>query len=258
MNRWNQHTLFRLLIFYILGILLQLNLSQHITFHYGIIVILFVLLIILQYLTSKFKIYGLRWLPGIVLAFIMVSIGFEFSRMHDKRNHPLHLSNFYFGTEPLLVKIKWQPESRPNSYKVTAEILAVEADSVWIRTTGNALLYFPKDSVSARIAYGDKLLVYAALREPSPPGNPHEFDYRRFLHLKNIQYQGYIRASEWVTIENGTGNPLVKFAFRLREIFINVFENQGISGRDFAVAMALVLGMDDYLDNDTRLPNQGY
>ena len=42
------------------------------------------------------------------------------------------------------------------------------------------------------------------------------------------------------------------FALKLRKSFINIFENQGISGRNFAVVTALVLGMDDYLDNDTR------
>ncbi len=252
MNRWNQYTLFRLLVFYVLGILLQLNLNRQISIHYSIFPVLFFLILISQIFITRSKIYKLRWLPGILLAIIMIAIGFEYSRMYDKRINPLHLSHSYTGTEPLLVQIKWQPEIRANSYKALAEIIAIESDSSWVKATGNALLYFPKESNEERIAYGDKLIVYASLREPDPPANPHEFDYSRFLHLKNIQYQSFVKSNEWATLGNNYGNPVIMFALKLRKSFINIFENQGISGRNFAVVTALVLGMDDYLDNDTR------
>lgn len=252
MNRWNQYTLFRLLVAYIAGMLFEQNLPINLKVHPVVFLVLLVLLVSSQSLISRFKAYRFRWVPGLLLAFVMLFFGYEWSRLNDQRTHPKHISNLYSVGDPVIVRIKSAPEIRPNSYKAVAEIVAVEQDSIWIKSRGNILIYFPKDSISQDIRYNDKLLITARLIEIAPPQNPGEYDYRGFLANKNIYHQVYAKRDEWVKIGNVPGNVLVLSAFKLREIFISTFQKHGITGRDFAVANALILGLDDYLDNDTR------
>lgn len=252
MNRWNQYTLFRLLVAYMAGMLTEQNLPVNLKVHPVVFLVLIVLLVSSKFLISRFKAFRFRWVPGLLLAFVMLFFGYEWSRLNDERTHPQHISNLYSAGDPVMVRIKSAPEVRPNSYKALAEVVAVEQDSIWIKSRGNILIYFPKDSISQDIRYNDKLLITARLGEISPPHNPGEYDYRGFLANKNIYHQVYAKRNEWVKIGSVPGNALVLSAFKLREIFIRTFQQQGITGRDFAVANALILGLDDYLDNDTR------
>lgn len=252
MSRWNQHSLFRLFVFFALGILLETGSRVQIHIVYWILPALILMLVLLHIASLKYVAFRIRWLPGLLLGLIMFAFGIEWSRLNDQRSNPHHLSHQYTGAEPVLVRIKGALEARPNSYKALAEIIAIETDSTWLKVNGDVLLYFPLDSIAESIAYGDRLLVYAKLNTPSPPPNPGEFDYQRYLANKNIHFQAYVRPDQWVKTGSGFGNPLVEFALELRKTFIRVFNNHGIAGRDFSVATALILGMDDYLDNDTR------
>jgi competence protein ComEC len=252
MNIWNQYSLFRLLVFFALGITLQTGLTPKPVIPLWALAILILSLVLIRLLVPKKAVWRLRWLPGIMLALIMLVFGFEWSRVNDQRNHPQHLIHHYRGGEPVLAEIKGPVEIRPNSYKALADVIAMETDSMWVKTWARVLLYFPKDSIADKIEYGDRLLIYARFNQPSPPANPGEFDYRRFLENKNIHYQAFVRQDQWVKTGSGHGNPLLVWALELRSLFLKIFEEHGVAGRDFAVATALILGMDDYLDNDIR------
>jgi len=252
MNPWNQYTLFRLLIFYVAGILLNRSIPTGLHLPAWIWIFFLAVLVALHLLTRKKKAYKVRWIYGPVLGIIMIAFGVEWSRLHDHRSDPKHIIHHYNGKETLLVRLKGDVEHRPNSYKVLAEAIAMDNDSVWLSVKGNVLLYFQKDSLSENLSYGDRLLLYSRLNQPLPPSNPGEFDYRRFLANKNIYHQGFVKRGQWVKTGSGHGNPIVHFALKLRKSFIRIFENHGIGGRDFAVATALIIGMDEYLDNDTR------
>lgn len=252
MNIWNQYTLFRLLVFFAAGILLATSFENALKIPIWLFIVLGCFLIIFQLLSAKKHLYRWRWITGLVLGLIMFCFGIEWSRLHDHKNHPGHFMHHYSEKQPALIRIKSPVEARPNSFKALGEVLALESDSVWRKVKGNILLYFPKDSLSEKIAYGDMLLIFSKLNQPSPPKNPGEFDYKRFLANKNIYHQTFVRQDEWIRTGRDKINPVVNYALELRNTFMHVFENHGINDRDFAVATALILGMSDYLDNDTR------
>lgn len=252
MNRWNQYTLFRLLVFFIAGILLNRTLLADFRLPVWLFIAGSALLIALHFFTRKKEAYNIRWIYGPVLGIIVIAFGLEWSRLYDQRSHPQHLMHHYTGNETLMVRLEGDVESRPNSFKALATVLALEKDSTWLKVKGDILLYFTKDSLAQNLRYGDRLIIYSRLNEPLPPANPGEFNYKRFLANKNIYYQAFVRQDQWLKSGSGAVNPVVQFALNLRKSFIRVFENHGIAGRDFAVATALIVGMDEYLDNDTR------
>ena len=252
MNPWNKYTLFRLTVFFATGIIVSYNFDNKLHIPVWLILSLAASIFLFQVSASKNFAYRYRWVVGILLSALMVGMGAEWSRLHDQRNQQNHLSHLYHDKLPVIVRISGPVESRPNSFKALAQALAIENDSIWVKTSGKVLLYFAKDSLSEKISYGDRLVIYSGLNAPQPPANPSEFDYRQFLANKNIFYQSFVRQGDWATIGRGEGNPVVNVALQLRNTFIRVFDQHGIIGRDFAVATALVLGMSDYLDNDTR------
>jgi len=251
MNPWNQYTLLRLLVFFIAGIVLNRFFLVDFRPPTWVWIVFAALLVTLHFFNHRIEAYKFRWIYGGVLGILMITFGMEWSQLNDHRTHPLHIIHHYSGRETILVRLKGDVEHRPNSNKVLAEVVALEKDTAWLTTNGKILLYFQKDSLSDKLSYGDRLLLYSRLNQPLPPANPGEFNYKRFLANKNIYHQGFVKRDQWVKMGSGHKNPLVHFAFNLRKSFIRIFENHGLTGRDFAVAIALVIGMDEYIDNDT-------
>src|SRR3546814_14114682 len=56
---------------------------------------------------------------------------------------------------------------------------------LWVKTKGQLLVYLQPGTLH-RVVYGDRLLILPVFREVSPPQNPAEFDYRRYLAGKDI------------------------------------------------------------------------
>ncbi|MDZ4204747.1 MAG: ComEC/Rec2 family competence protein [Bacteroidales bacterium] len=252
MNQWNQYTLFRLLVGYTAGGLVYTSSLFTGSLPLWIYATLVLVLMAARFLIKKYALYKNRYLIGITIMLLMIALGYEWSRIHDKRNDPSSVGKIYEGSEPLIVQVTLPVETRSNSYKTVAKVVAVEKDSSWIETSGKIMLYFPKDSLSATIQYGDRLIVYSALVAPAQPANPGEFDYGRYLARKNIHFQSFVRTGEWVRIGSGYGMALMSYSIQLRNKFVRIFEKNNITDRNFAVVNALVLGYDDHLDNETR------
>ncbi|MEZ5196592.1 MAG: hypothetical protein R2764_09370 [Bacteroidales bacterium] len=57
---------------------------------------------------------------------------------------------------------------------------------------------------------------------------------------------------EWGRLREGAGNPIYALGYELREKFSGILDENGIKGKEFAVASAILLGYDEYLDSDHR------
>ncbi len=252
MNQWNQYTLLRLLMGYAIGVLLYSNRVFEGAIPLLLFVILFLLLVFVRYTVGRFTLYNLRFIAGIILWLMMIAFGYDWSRNHDLKNNASFAAKYYSGSEPVIVQVARPIEIKANSFKTVANIIAIETNNSWTTATGKVMLYFLKDSLAAKIQYGDRLIIYSTLASPLLPANPGEFDYSKYLARKNIHFQSFVRSDGWTKIGSGYGSALVEYSIRIRNHFLEIFERNNITGREFAVVNALVLGMDDYLDIETR------
>ncbi len=101
------------------------------------------------------------------------------------------------------------------------------------------LLYFHKDSLSARLMRGDELLVQTHLTQPRNWG---DFDYARFLRRKGVSGTGYVPAGRWRVLGNDSARTLRQIALDYREQVVGLYHRLGFQGDNLAVLAALTVG----------------
>ena len=112
------------------------------------------------------------------------------------------------------------------------------------------LLYFPKDSASARLRRGDELLLSARLSPPRNPGNPDEFDYERFLCRRGGSGTAYVPAGRWQVVGHDSTRTFRQAALDYRTKVIALYRRLGFRGDELSVLSALTVGEQDDLSED--------
>ncbi|HEU4718642.1 MAG TPA: ComEC/Rec2 family competence protein [Bacteroidia bacterium] len=158
----------------------------------------------------------------------------------DRKEHNLLAVVFRITEEPVV---------KERSVKVVAEIRYTKDSSGWKAASGKMLAYIRRDPEAEKLRYGDVLLVNASPQETEAPKNPGEFDYRSWLLRQGISEQLFAAQDHWKLLRND-GNWFRSAALTLRKYFMRRMQESGISGDEFSVASALLLGASDHLDPD--------
>ncbi|MBK9336440.1 MAG: ComEC family competence protein [Lewinellaceae bacterium] len=196
--------------------------------------------------------YRFRWVFGGLVFTLLFCAGYRHVIRYDERRQPDHFER----TCPEVVVftgIVYDTPSRGARTKVPLrlESAGLAADSLRA-CTGNVLLFLDPTPEAERLRYGDRLWVSAAIRPTEPPGNPHAFDYRRYLHFQNIHHQAFVREGAFGVVGAGYGHPLGRLASRWRIQLLGVL-HEHFPGRDeYAVASALLLGYKGDLSEELR------
>jgi len=251
MNYWNETPLFRFLLLFICGIVFAiyfpvLNLIATLLCCCSLILLLF-----LQFLfRKKFQWYRRRWLAGAMSYVASFLSGYVLTGLNTEKKYPEHFRNFQ--NVSCYIGYLDQPASeKAKSFKTVIRVLYVSDNNQWKCATGNCLAYLLKDSLSSILKYGDLILFTAKPVEVPLPANPSQFDYKRWLGFNKIFDQVYIDGKEWKLIERDCGNQLSAFSYRLRDQLLEIFGENFITGQDYAVLSALILGYEDDIDQET-------
>ncbi len=164
-------------------------------------------------------------------------------------NHPNHFSKVNNGSA-FIAYLSDSKQEKSKSYKTTVEVVAVKSGDKWFATEGKCLVYISKDSLSANLRYGDLILFSSQPAEVQPPGNPSQFNYRQWLSYNQVYHQLFLASSKWNGIGHHYGYSIVEMAINMREKLLKIFKDNNISGDDYAVVSALLLGDVDEIDQD--------
>jgi len=197
------------------------------------------------------KEFKYRWLGGVFLNISILSAGFFLVHNNDLVNNPRHFSTQDFYGKTVLMQVDESPSKRKNAIKATLSVIALKSENKWISVNGKVIQYFEKDSNALHLKYGDRLIQAANFTEVLPPQNPHEFNYKGYLANSNIYHQSFVKGNEWKKIDENCGNALMRSGFSARNYLLKKIESLGISGKEFGLVTALLLGISDYLDADT-------
>ena len=160
-----------------------------------------------------------------------------------------HLLN---SKEPILYYeaiIKSAPEAKANSWKIELELLSAKTDQ-WHPVKGKVLAYVSKKSEVLKWRYEDHLLIQGAPSELKPPANPGEFDFKRFLTFKNIYHQHYIPAENIKWIGPADLKSIIYYSHQARAWASDKIDTYIHGNQEQAIAMALILGVTDSIDNE--------
>jgi competence protein ComEC len=185
-----------------------------------------------------------------VIPVLFFGIGLASSYLYDQRNQTNHITKAG-DFDQYMAMIDSYTESKPKTYKVTAQIFAIKKANRWIKVKGQTLLYFNKETNTVP-KYGEIYILNNTLREIEPPKNPLEFDYKTYQARKNIFTHQFLREGDFVKAGESKDWSLLKFANSLNVYTHTVFKDLLDTPKQMGVAEAMIGGMKAELDFETK------
>jgi competence protein ComEC len=194
-----------------------------------------------------YRIYSLAYLYGLHYFMIFFFMGISLVQFHPlKTAIPLNGEHFY---ELLVIE---NPENNDNSSRIDVKIRAFSANGEdWKKCSERSIIYMAKDSMRT-FSPGDVLVCKTVFNEISPPQNPDEFDYREYLRRKKIFATSFVNAENAVRTDSGQINFYKKFIFNLQKYSLETLQNARLKSDELGVALALLTGNKQYLEDELR------
>ena len=247
---WSARPFVRILIFFMAGIIMSTYIPAiGDTNTIALLITAFTILILAILLAiSKLK-HKYLHITGLLFGILITITGILITSQNSPSKKELQESN---NTQTYLANIISNPTETEQSVKAILLASAVSSDSSHKNKELKILCYFLKDSLSSNLKYGDVISFRSRLSIPKGPSNPEEFDYAKYLKQSGIRYTSYINAKSWKLIDYNPKNPIIATAGKLRSKMLATLKQNGLSGNNYAVAAAVLLGYDDYMDNELK------
>jgi len=249
MQSFNHYPLVRLIFPLLIGIVIafQTNSSHHIPLYvFLFFLIAFIFFIFFQ---KKFS-YSFRWAGGVLINILFVLFGYEIALQKNVQNNPEFFGHYISNNQYAIANVISNCENKQNAYKFVVQIEKTN-NLKWLNTFGKALIYLKKEGCHDIPQVGDKIIIKTNFNEISPPQNPHEFDFKKYLALNNIYYQSFVKSSEYSILAHDQGNFLLTYSIRLQKKISGIFAQSKMSKEEYAITSALIIGDRDYLDRET-------
>ncbi len=206
-------------------------------------------ILINKYILAVFQ---LRFYYGINVMLFLAFAGYVLAQSRYALQKPAHFSQYQWEEAMLRIRLIEPVAEKTNSFQVIAKAMHVISDDSLKKVDGKIIVWLEKDEQAQNLKYGDIILLENYYQLVKEPQNPNAFNYKQFLSRQNIFHQTYRRKGEWHFTGESKGNMLVKTAHQMRQKALETLEANNITGKDFAVASALLLGYRDYLDEDLQ------
>ncbi len=251
MLKWLPYPMIRIAIFFMGGVLLGIYFPFVFSFELTTSLLIFCFV---GFFTLKLYSYENRF--PVALGLLGLSAIFLFGLVRvflfTDSNNESHLSKIKEEIEVYEATVKSVPEEKAKSWKIEIELTSVKTID-WQPATRKFLLYVSKENfVPDNFHYGDKILVKGAPQEVNRPANPGEFDFRKFLSFKNISHQQFVQSEDVKFIAPASWKGFIYYSHQARAWSMKKI-NEYVHGADErAIAIALVLGVTDGIDNDLQ------
>lgn len=195
---------------------------------------------------------------GVVGLVAMVVAGMIRVNQYNAARNPSHLLHYTPRYSHYIATVTAPAESRTNSWRTTAQL-----ECVFVRDSSNVLqesppllanilLYQPKADSLRLLRYGDRILVKGIPQVIDAPANPGAFDQHQYWATQQIFHQQYLRADQWELLGHHSAGGIARFTYHLRERSKELLTTAIKDGEARGIALALVLGVKDQLDERVR------
>ena len=196
--------------------------------------------------------YKTRWISGFFLSMLFLIlgiIGFWYSSPLNRQNHYTKFDS----NAAYLIEIESSFSETAKTFKSTGRLKAVftEKDSTWQVASGKILLYFQKQE-QFPLQFRDKIICTSQLSLVQGAQNPYAFDYGKYMQRKGIFHQAFIKENDWKRIDSTANFSLHFLAIQLRTKLLEILNSLEFDSDNRALAAALLIGYDEYLDDNLR------
>lgn len=202
--------------------------------------------------SKRIGFYKLRHVNGILFLLLFFLLGGELAhrQYHVKSND--HYSKISRRVRGFAGQVMSTANERTNHHRYDFSLHEVLFEDSIIPSEGVIHLYVRKDSTNKILSYGDFITAKGSFFQVSGPGNPSEFDYRKYLSRQNIFSHAFIRGSDLEIIYSKPSNPIFEYAYRFQFKALEIIDRNIPQSRENGIAKALLLGIKDHLDNDVK------
>lgn len=207
-------------------------------------------LLLFRYVNWFHRQHRLQWIPGCATNGAMFIAGYLLCANSTEINDTRHFSCCLKEESLVLVQVDEPLAESEKTYKTIGKIIAVRNGTENYHTIGKALLYIRKDSAAAGLKYGDRFWIknnFASLPEPK---NPREFNYKRFMSFRQINYQAFLDTDDWKLHSEKGGNLLIEKTLALRSLLLGILKKYIADDQAYAVSSSLILGLREKLDDE--------
>lgn len=245
MFAWIPYAFVRFVLFFAAGILTGIWFPDLLTLHQLIVITLSTTALFFVIVFTK------RFNPGYPALIALYAAGWLNVIIKTEALQQHHLKHIQSRITGYQAVITSSAEEKENTWKYTAEVKFINDSTGWKIISGKILLYLRKASFPTPFRYGDQLIIEGMPQELKPPMNPGEFNYKRFLGFRNIYHQQFVNDSASV-VRAGSQPPSLIYAAacRIREAAKEILNRHLPEVRQRAVACALLLGVNDALDEE--------
>jgi competence protein ComEC len=244
MEFFRRAPIIKLLLFFVIGIINYLVFPQ-IPIPILLLKALVILCIISLFFVLKITSYQHRWLFGNMVSMVFLIMGYIISYESVSINQPNHFHHRIDNQQKkVLVEVEDVADKSDKTFRVVANVLAINNETY----DGKILTYLKKDSISVKPSKGQFIKFSGYIQQIQDKKNPNEFEYGAYLKRKDIFHQVYTK--EWDVVANSMTFSVLKIAENLRNNLLQLFQDNGLEGKEFAIASALILGYKASLDSD--------
>ncbi|HNW91069.1 MAG TPA: ComEC/Rec2 family competence protein [Bacteroidales bacterium] len=254
---WNKYPFARILIPFLSGICFALYFDLGILIPIYVFVVLVLLISAIVFFFQKKLSYRMRWLAGSFIVIFYLLAGYQLTALKNSENNVSYFNKYLADENYALVQLTEPVQIREKVCKCVVDVKAVKDSVQMNQTSGKAIIYFEKDSLSEKLDYGDEVFLNSRFSKVSPPMNPQEYNYKNYLKYRSVEYSGYIKKNNWKLISTGKGNVIYSFAYKLRGKLLHILKNDELQGDELAVVSALLIGYTDNLDPELIRDYQG-
>jgi len=250
-----ENPILKLFIPLITGILLSIYFSR-IRFSpilCGIIFLIAAIYLLFFYIRLSYK---NQWIYGLMIHILMFLSGVSVVSLRELSFKHEHFSSDK-TSEYFQAIIEDYPQAKAKSYKVIVKIYGLYDSARWKPVSGKIMTYLEKTPEAGELKPGTRILFKGNYFEIANSGNPGAFYYKSYLARRGIYHQLYLSQNDWKVIGDAHAFSIKTLSAKARMQLLKMMKNSGVSGDEYSVAAAILLGNSDYLDQELRQKYSG-
>jgi competence protein ComEC len=241
---WNKAPVFRILFPFLLGIALgyltQLN-------FYSFYLAASALSLFVILLAFRFE-YWQRHFRTVFFSAMMLCLGMLAINIQKQTWLPYFFAHSLSAESKVKLRILEPLVAKTKSYKTTAEVLAIVHQNQEQKSNGKIVLYFDRSALNDSLTYGDIIYAKNKISELKDAPNPFEFSPKKHLANKSIYHSCFLKKTDYYVLDRNEQFDIVQLGYTVRDYCLEIFRKHHLTGDEFAVAAAMILGFEDELN----------
>ena len=236
-------TIIKLTICLVIGILLahfaKLSFQSILYITIGLVISAGIYWLILRSKINKSPLFG------ILACFCMIGIGMTSYNIQNETLRPQYYSNQNHLENQNVIIFQIEKRLKPDAYN-DKYIVGIKSFNNK-EATGHLLINVRRDSVANLFNVDDVLFTSAELKVIQKPLNPYQFDYSKYLELKQVYHQLYLNSDNILQLSDSK-STIYGYADQLRQTINTKLIEAGFKDEVLSIMNALLLGQRQTID----------